>query len=50
MATHPSILTWKTPLTEVRGGLQFIGLQRVTHTTETLAGKEKATLTFLFTR
>ena len=31
MATHSSILAWKTPRTEEPGGLQFIGLQRVRH-------------------
>ena len=29
MATHSSILAWRTPWTEELGGLQFIGLQRV---------------------
>ena len=29
MATHPSILAWKSPWTEEPGGLQSIGLQRV---------------------
>ena len=31
MATHSSILTWKTPWTEEPGGLQSTGSQRVTH-------------------
>ena len=31
MATHPSILAWKTPRTEEPGGLQFVGLQRAEH-------------------
>ena len=31
MATHPSILAWRTPWTEEPGGLQSIGLQRVGH-------------------
>ena len=31
MATHSSILTWRTPWTEEPGGLQSIGLQRVEH-------------------
>ena len=31
MATHSSILAWKIPWTEEPGGLQSIGLQRVTH-------------------
>ena len=30
MATHPSILAWRVPWTEEPGGLQFVGLQRVT--------------------
>ena len=28
MATHSSILAWKTPWTEEPGGLQSMGLQR----------------------
>jgi len=31
MATHSSILAWRTPWTEERGGLQSMGLQRVGH-------------------
>ena len=31
MATHSSILVWRTPWTEEPGGLQTIGLQRVGH-------------------
>ena len=31
MATNSSILAWETPWTEVPGGLQFMGLQRVGH-------------------
>ena len=31
MATHSSILAWKTPWTEEPGGLQSTGLQRVGH-------------------
>ena len=31
MATHSSILAWKTPWTEETGGLQSTGLQRVRH-------------------
>ena len=30
-ATHSSMLAWKTPWTEEPGGLQPMGLQRVTH-------------------
>ena len=29
MATHSSMLTWKTPWTEEPGGLPSMGLQRV---------------------
>ena len=31
MATHSSILAWKTPWTEEPGGLQSVGSQRVGH-------------------
>ena len=31
MATHSSILTWRTPGTEEPGGLQSMGSQRVRH-------------------
>ena len=31
MATHSSILAWRTPGTEEPGGLQSIGLQKVGH-------------------
>ena len=31
MATHSSILTWEIPGMEEPGGLQSLGLQRVTH-------------------
>ena len=31
MATHSSILAWKILWTEEPGGLQSMGLQRVTH-------------------
>ena len=31
MATHSSILAWRTPWTEESGRLQSIGLQRVGH-------------------
>ena len=31
MATHSSILAWKTPQTEEPGGLQAMGSQRVGH-------------------
>ena len=31
MATHSSILTWRTPRTEEPGGLQSMGSHRVGH-------------------
>ena len=31
MATHSSILAWKSPWVEEPGGLQSMGLQRVRH-------------------
>ena len=31
MATHSSILAWRTPWMEELGGLQSMGLQRVGH-------------------
>ena len=31
MATHSSMLAWKIPWTEERGGLQSMGFQRVRH-------------------
>ena len=31
MATHSSVLIWRTPWTEEPGGLQYIGLQRLRH-------------------
>ena len=31
MATHSSILAWRTPRTEDPGGLQSVGLQRAGH-------------------
>ena len=31
MATHSSTFAWKIPWTEERGGLQFMGSQRVGH-------------------
>ena len=31
MATHSGILAWRIPQTEEPGGLQSMGLQRVTH-------------------
>ena len=37
MATHSSILAWKTPWTEEPGGPQSMGLQRVGHNRATKA-------------
>ena len=31
IATHSSVLAWKTPWTEEPGGLQSMGLQRAGH-------------------
>ena len=31
MATHSSVLAWRTPWTEETGGLQSMGLQSVGH-------------------
>ena len=31
MATHSSILAWRSPWTEEPGRLQFMGLQRIRH-------------------
>ena len=31
MATHSSVLVWRSPWTEDPGGLQSMGLQRVVH-------------------
>ena len=31
MATHSTILAWRSPWTEKPGGLQFMGSQRVRH-------------------
>ena len=31
MATHSNILAWRIPWTEEPGGIQSVGLQRVTH-------------------
>ena len=42
MATHSSILAWRTPWTEDPGGLQSIGLQRV--------GRDRSDLAHTHTR
>ena len=34
MATHSSILAWEIPGTEEPGGLQFMGSQRVGHSSD----------------
>ena len=31
MATHSSILAWRSPWTDESGSIQFMGLQRVRH-------------------
>ena len=36
-ATHPSILSWRTPWTEFHGGLWSMRLQRVRHDSSDLA-------------
>ena len=41
MATHSSILAWEIPWTEVPGGLQSMGSQRVRHD---LATKQQQSL------
>ena len=35
MTTNSSILFWEIPWTEEPGGLQSLGLQRITHNSET---------------
>ena len=42
MATHSSILAWRIPQTEVPGGLQPMGLQRVGHDWLLLSGQASA--------
>ena len=37
MATHSSILAWRIPWTEEPGGLQSMGLERVSHDCRDLA-------------
>ena len=37
MATHSSILVWRSPWTEEPGGLQSLGSQRVGHNSSDLA-------------
>ena len=38
MATHSSILAWEIPWTEEPGGLQSIGLQRITQLSTHIQG------------
>ena len=38
MATHSSILAWKTPWTEDPGGLQSMGVQKFRHELNTQVG------------
>ena len=35
MATHSSLLAWRTPWTDASGGLQSMGLQRIGHSLAT---------------
>ena len=50
MATHSSILAWKTPWTEEPGGLQSMGVPKSTGTHITLKGNFIWDVTFkLFT-
>ena len=42
MATHSSILAWRTSWTEEPGGLQSTGSQRVGHDAATNTTREKA--------
>ena len=41
MATHSSILAWRTPWTEEPGGLQSMVSQRVAHDSVTSLGSSK---------
>ena len=41
MATHSSILAWKTPWAEEPGGLQFMGFQKSQTWLSDLAGKQQ---------
>ena len=41
MTTHSSILAWKIPRTEEPGGLQSVGLQKESDTTERLNNQPK---------
>ena len=45
MATHSSILAWRSPWTEKPGGLQSMGLQRVGHDSNNLASLWKVNRT-----
>ena len=47
MATHPSILAWRTPWTEEPGGLQSMGSQRVGHDLVTQLQQQFITITCL---
>ena len=50
MATHSTILAWRSPWTEESGGLQSIGSQRVGHKPKQLSTHARKTQisTFLF--
>ena len=47
MATHPSILAWRTPWKEEPGGLQSMGSQRVGHDLVTQLQQQFITITCL---
>ena len=49
MATHSSILAWRIPWTEEPGGLQSMGLQRVTTEQESDMTENYFFLSFLST-
>ena len=47
MATHSSILAWRTPGTEEPGGLPSMGLHKVEHNSSDLAAAAAAVLTMV---
>ena len=49
MATHSSILAWRTPWTEEPGGLQSVVLQRIRHDWNDLAHTDTNTLNVTIT-
>ena len=50
MATHSSLLAWRTPWTEEPGGLQSMGLQRVGHDCSDWARRREEVVGCLFAR